>query len=201
MNRLRVLIVGEDPLARSGLAGLIAGQAGLAVAGQSSHAALGPDTGDADVLLWDLGPGSLDSWRPLEAELSRPVVCLLDDPRLAGEALAAGARGVLARDVEAARLSAAIRAAVLGLVVVEEAFAGSLARPRPRGELAEPLTPREREVLGLLVEGLSNKGIASRLGISEHTAKFHVNAILGKLGAQSRSEAIVQGARLGLVVL
>jgi two-component system nitrate/nitrite response regulator NarL len=201
VNRLRVLIVGDDPLARSGLAGLVAGQAGLAVVGQSAHAAPAPDAADADVLLWDLGPGTLESWRPPEGDLPRPVVLLLNDPRQAAEALAAGARGVLSRDVEASRLSAALRAAVLGLVVVEEAFASSLARPRPRAELSEPLTPREREVLDLLVEGLSNKGIAARLGISEHTAKFHVNAILGKLGAQSRSEAIVQGARLGLVVL
>jgi two-component system, NarL family, nitrate/nitrite response regulator NarL len=201
VNRLRVLIVGDDPLARGGLAGLMVGQPGLVVAGQSSRAALGPDAGDADILLWDLGPGASESWRPSEADLERPVVCLTDDPRQAAGALAAGARGVLTRDVDAPRLSAALHATALGLVVVEEAFAGPLARPRPRAELAEPLTPREGEVLALLVEGLSNKQIASRLGISEHTAKFHVNAILGKLGAQSRSEAIVQGARLGLVVL
>ena len=56
-------------------------------------------------------------------------------------------------------------------------------------------------MLALLSEGLANKAIATRLGISEHTAKFHVNAILGKLGAESRSEAIVRAARLGMVVL
>ncbi|HZY06001.1 MAG TPA: response regulator transcription factor, partial [Anaeromyxobacteraceae bacterium] len=71
----------------------------------------------------------------------------------------------------------------------------------PAPALDEPLTPRELEVLGLLAEGLPNKAIAARLGISEHTAKFHVNAILGKVGAESRSEAIVRAARLGLVVL
>jgi DNA-binding CsgD family transcriptional regulator len=68
-------------------------------------------------------------------------------------------------------------------------------------ELAEALTPRELDVLQLLSQGLANKLIARRLGISEHTVKFHVNAILGKLGAQSRSEAIVQALRLGLVAL
>ena len=65
----------------------------------------------------------------------------------------------------------------------------------------EGLTAREREVLALLAEGLANKAIAARLGISEHTAKFHVNAILAKLGAESRSAAIVKAARLGLVAL
>jgi len=201
MGLLRVLVVGEDPLARAGLAGLIAGQAGLTVAGQSSPAAPGPDAAEADVLLWDLGPGSGEPWRPPEWGAARPVVLLLEDPQHAAEALSAGARGVLPRDVEPARLAAALRAAALGLVVVDDVLAGFLARARPRADLAEPLTPRELEVLGLLAEGLSNKLIAARLGISEHTAKFHVNSILGKLGAQSRSEAIVHAARLGLVVL
>jgi len=75
-------------------------------------------------------------------------------------------------------------------------------RPRPSGDaLVEPLTARERQVLGLLAEGLTNKAIAERLGISDHTVKFHVNAVLGKLGVESRSEAIVQAIRLGLVVI
>jgi DNA-binding NarL/FixJ family response regulator len=65
----------------------------------------------------------------------------------------------------------------------------------------ESLTDRELQVLSRLAEGLSNKQIAARLGISEHTAKFHVNAILGKLGVQSRTEAVVRAARLGLLML
>jgi DNA-binding NarL/FixJ family response regulator len=67
--------------------------------------------------------------------------------------------------------------------------------------LAEELTPREREVLQLLAEGLANKAIAQQLTISEHTVKFHVNAIMSKLGAQSRTAAVVRATRLGLVVL
>jgi DNA-binding NarL/FixJ family response regulator len=66
---------------------------------------------------------------------------------------------------------------------------------------AEVLTPREQEVLQLLAEGLPNKTIADRLYISEHTVKFHVNAILSKLGAQSRTEAVVRATRLGLLLL
>jgi DNA-binding NarL/FixJ family response regulator len=67
--------------------------------------------------------------------------------------------------------------------------------------MAEELTPRELEVLQQLAEGLANKAIAQRLGISEHTVKFHVNAIMGKLGVQSRTAAVVRATRLGLVVL
>jgi DNA-binding NarL/FixJ family response regulator len=67
--------------------------------------------------------------------------------------------------------------------------------------LPEPLTPREQEVLQLLAEGLPNKAIARQLEISDHTVKFHVNAIMGKLGAQSRTEAVVRATRLGLVLL
>jgi DNA-binding NarL/FixJ family response regulator len=200
MDGLRILVVGEDPLARAGLAAMVSRRAGLALAGQASPASVGTEALDADVLLWDLGTAGSEGWRPPETP-AVPVVLLSDDPQQAAEAIAAGARGVLPRDVGPARLVAALRAAAAGLVVLDDGLAGSLARPRPRAELAEPLTPRELEVLGLLAEGLSNKLVAARLGISEHTAKFHVNAILGKLGAQSRAEAIVQGARLGLVAL
>nr|WP_236673772.1 response regulator transcription factor [Comamonas sp. JC664] len=71
----------------------------------------------------------------------------------------------------------------------------------PPTSAPDALTPREREVLGLLAEGLSNKAIADRLAISEHTAKFHVNAVLAKLGVQRRTEAVVRAAKLGLVTL
>jgi DNA-binding NarL/FixJ family response regulator len=66
---------------------------------------------------------------------------------------------------------------------------------------AESFTPREREVLALVAEGLANKMIARKLGITEHTVKFHLNAILTKLGAQSRTEAVVKATRMGLLAL
>jgi DNA-binding NarL/FixJ family response regulator len=77
---------------------------------------------------------------------------------------------------------------------------GLLVNPQP-ASLAEPLTPREAEVLGMLAEGHSNKSIAHRLGISEHTVKFHVTSIMGKLNAGSRTEAVTQGIRQGLIML
>jgi two-component system nitrate/nitrite response regulator NarL len=90
--------------------------------------------------------------------------------------------------------------------VLDESFAAALLgdlrdAPATAADLPESLTPREAEVLQLLTQGLPNKGIAQRLGISDHTVKFHVNAILGKLGVQSRGEAIVRAVRLGLVAL
>jgi two-component system nitrate/nitrite response regulator NarL len=132
-----------------------------------------------------------------------PVVANEFDAR---EALAAGARAALPRDAGGESLAAAIRAAIQGLVVLDESFASALLgdvrdAPPPAPDLVESLTPREAEVLQLLSQGLPNKGIAQRLGISDHTVKFHVNAILGKLGVQSRGEAIVQAVRLGLVTL
>ena len=208
MEDLRVLVVSADPLARTGLALLLGGQEGINVSGQ-----LRPDEDwlaaeeDAapDVVVWDLGlefRSGLEELRALEPA-GPPVVAIVADEADAREALAAGARGALSRNIDDDRLAAALRAVALGLVVLDESFAADVLRDVPAAspELAEPLTPRELEVLQLLAQGLPNKQIAQRLGISEHTAKFHVNAILGKLGAQSRSEAIVQAVRLGLVVL
>ena len=92
----------------------------------------------------------------------------------------------------------ALHALGRGLVVLDASFVGDLllsAQPETTGERpVEDLTPRELEVVQLLAEGLPNKAIAKRLGVSDHTIKFHVNAILGKLGAQSRTEAVVPSA-------
>ena len=106
---------------------------------------------------------------------------------------------ISSRDVTAEQLIAAVHAAAAGLHVtpVEEGLAFL---PRePVEEIVEPLTPREMDVLEMLAEGLSNKMIAHRLSISDHTAKFHVNSILAKLNAGTRTEAVTRGIRLGLI--
>jgi DNA-binding NarL/FixJ family response regulator len=195
---LRVVVIGEDPLARAGLVAL-ASHPTLSVVAQGRPADAARLALDADVFLWDAGSEAEPSLPP---DSSWPVLVLIADDRQAAAALAAGARGVLPREVAAPRLALAVAAVHEGLVVLDEALAQALpVRTRPASRLAQPLTPRELEVLALLSEGLSNKAIASRLGLSESTAKFHVAAILGKLGVDSRAEAIVQAARLGLVVL
>jgi two-component system, NarL family, response regulator YdfI len=125
----------------------------------------------------------------------------------AAEALRAGVRGVLARAATAAEITAATLAAARGLVVLQPAAAQALVPPeRVPAAIglavgAEALTPRELEVLRLVSEGLGNKIISRRLGISEHTVKFHMGAIMAKLGAASRTEAVTQAARRGLIML
>ncbi len=205
---MRVLVVSDDPLARTGLSLLLGGQEGLAVAGQVGVDDDWPDAGmegGLDAAVWDLGLGTrfgLERLRGMGPS-APPAVAVVADEIDAREALAAGARAALPRDADGESLAAAIRAVVQGLVVLDDSFAAALLRDAPAAppDLVESLTPREAEVLQLLTQGLPNKAIAQRLGISDHTVKFHVNAILGKLGVQSRGEAIVQAVRLGLVAL
>jgi DNA-binding NarL/FixJ family response regulator len=121
------------------------------------------------------------------------------------QAWRAGARGLLDRDAAPPAIAAAARSLALGLAVLELDLAAELllpSGPEPAAPaLVEPLTAREDQVLQLLAEGLTNRAIAQRLGISEHTVKFHVNAILGKLAAQSRADAVMRATRLGLILL
>jgi DNA-binding NarL/FixJ family response regulator len=202
MEEVRVIVVSEDPLVRSGLASLLAGQPGILVDGQIGPDELPAEAGEPEVAVWDAGSGSSGLERLDEtAARSLRVLAVLADEGQAAEALGAGARGVILRDAGAARLAAAVRAVAEGLMVLDAVAAESVLRPRPATPATvEHLTPREQEVLQLLAQGLSNKLIATRLEISDHTVKFHVNAILGKLGAQSRTEAVAQAARLGLVL-
>ncbi len=203
-----MLVVSDDPLARTGLALLLGGQEGLVVAGQVGVDDDWPDPGvdgEPDAAVWDLGLGARFGLERLRGmgPAALPAVAVVADEIDAREALAAGARAVLPRDADGESLAAAVRAVVQGLVVLDDSFAAALLRDVPTvpPDLVESLTPREAEVLQLLTQGLPNKAIAQRLGISDHTVKFHVNAILGKLGVQSRGEAIVQAVRLGLVAL
>jgi len=210
VSELRVLIVAEDTLARAGLAALLAEQPGCLVVGQVAEdadlqAAL--DVYRPDVLLWDLGwPDSSSTGLERLAELGDadpPVVALVSDATHAPQTQVAGARGLLTRDSSAEHLVAALTAVAQGLVVLDPSLAAPMlaAREPSSPSPVEELTPRELEVLALLAEGLPNKAIARLLDISEHTVKFHVNAVLGKLGAQSRTEAVVRATRLGLILL
>jgi two-component system nitrate/nitrite response regulator NarL len=199
---LRLLVAGDDPLARAGLAALLAGRDDVAVAGEvrAEEAARAAAALGVDVVVLDLGaageppPALGDAFRA-------PLVALAAGEEHAAEALRAGAHAVLFRGASADALAAAALAVARGLAVLDATLARDWLRPPHDPAEAQGLTAREREVLALLAEGLANKAIAARLGISEHTAKFHVNAILAKLGAESRAAAIVKAARLGLVAL
>ena len=205
---IRVVVVADDHLARAGLAALLGDQPGCIVAGQTDpaqFASADPDLYRADVAVWDLG------WQPersLEyladaANTGVPNVVLVADDTVAAEATAAGARGVLHREVEPQTLMAALAAVIRGLAVLDSQLTDA-ASPS-QDEVTPPatidLTARERDVLPLIAEGFANKAIAQRLGISDHTVKFHVNSILNKLGAQSRTEAVTLAIRAGLITL
>jgi two-component system nitrate/nitrite response regulator NarL len=154
----------------------------------------------AELILWDLGPRAVPLERSLVVDRV-PTLALAGDDEAALDALRAGAHGVLLRSVDSERLLAALRAVASGVAVFEPGLLRLLVagRAAPGDSLA--LTPREFEVLSLVAEGLSNRLLAERLKISEHTAKFHMNAILNKLGAETRTEAVVLAARRGLLML
>jgi DNA-binding NarL/FixJ family response regulator len=140
-----------------------------------------------------------------------PLVVLLDgtDSEDTVHALSAGARAVLDRSAGRNEIIVAIKAVTAGLVVVAPQFLATLSKEAPfaddlfkaNGAGRVRLTRRELEVLAAMADGASNKAIARRLGISFHTAKFHVAAILAKLDADSRTEAVAKAAQLGLVML
>ena len=148
----------------------------------------------------------LTQWR--RSFTGTAFIVLADGDAAGLDALAAGAQAVLSRTAGGPEIAAAIAAVENGLAALPQPLlanllAGSaIEMPEPsRGEQSAPLTPRELEVLTAMADGASNKAIARRLGISYHTVKFHVAAILTKLDAESRTEAVARAAHLGLVML
>jgi len=200
---IRTLVSAPAALARAGLAAVLRGDAGISVVGEAA-----PD--ELAHLAAALEPDVVVEQREEGGPLPHvPSVVLVEDPRFVwnfegpdaeGER---GARAVLSRDASPEELLAAVHAVAAGLVVVQPqtlAFAATAlqAPPRPR---FESLSPREIDVLNQLARGAPNKAIARALGISEHTVKFHITSIFSKLHASSRTEAVTQGVRLGLIML
>ena len=206
MDELRLLVVAGDPLALAGLGALLNGEPGIEVVAQGTpgDATSLIDGATPDVVVWDLGWDPETSLAEIGGELPPhpAVVALIPADDAASEAWVAGARAILGRDAPGPVIAAAVQAAFRGLAVFAPDLAASLlpGRERPAPALDE-LTPRELEVLRLLARGMTNKAIAAKLEISEHTVKFHVNAVMSKLGAESRTEAVVRATRLGLVYL
>jgi two-component system nitrate/nitrite response regulator NarL len=195
---LPVFLVADDPLVRGGLAALLPEPLHVVKAVGSDAAFSAPESG-AHVVLWDAHDAVP---APQDLDLGLPVVVLVRSeeqlPRVSHAA------GVLRRDVDGDRLGAALIAVRTGLRVVDDRLPSQGARSSSVSEAdrpKEPLTNREIEVLGLLAEGRSNREIAVALDISVHTAKFHVDRILLKLEASSRTDAVVRAVRLGLLTL
>ncbi len=210
---IRVLVAAGSVVVQAGLETVLASHSELTVLGSSSGITTLAQQVEAlqpDVVLLELELED-ESLAALSALDSRPpgitIVVLADNLQLewAIEVLRSGVRAVLPREATANEIVAAVEAAAAGLVVLHpDTVDALLLEPAiPRVLPTSPtqaLTPREIEVLGMLAEGLGNKTIARRLGISEHTVKFHVGSIFSKLNASSRTEAVALGARQGLVM-
>jgi NarL family two-component system response regulator YdfI len=211
---IRVLIMAPSSISQRGLEDLLRTSTSLQVVGAlsdfgqlSNLEELQPDVLIAEITGQD---------RPLPEEILKlseeapvAIVLLVDDANSERDldALRNGVRAVLPRSMSPGGIVAAVEAVGAGLAVLlpdglytllRESTASHRAVSPP---LVEALTPREIEVLGMMVEGWGNKEISTRLGISEHTVKFHVASIMGKLNASSRTEAVTSGIRHGLIML
>lgn len=189
-DSLRVHILSSDHLVVAALTALLEGAGPVKIAASAD---------EANVALWDVrvGDEAIDFAR-------LPTVALIEDENQAAELLASGVRGVVLRNQVGPSIVPALQAARAGLAVVDANLTATLVPEHKHAPLPadlEPLTARENQVLELLTKGLSNKQIAARLDISSHTAKFHVNSILNKLNASTRTEAVVTAVRYGLVTL
>ena len=211
-----MLIAASSPVVRTGLESMLRSAPRLEIAGTvadfgASFADLG--AWHPEVLLMVVDGRADESPEELlalpESAGTLAVVLLTADPQAGWvpEALRSGVRAVLRLDASATEIVAAIEAVAAGLAVLDpqdlQALLPAVSGDRLPAEGAplEALTPREIEVLRMMAEGFGNKTIAGRLGISEHTAKFHVASVMGKLGAASRTEAVTTGIRRGLVPL
>jgi DNA-binding NarL/FixJ family response regulator len=212
-SMVAIAIFSADPLLRRSLEQLLRGDPTITVVGVAGDptavlSLIDRNRPDA-ILAHAPSREQLADWRIRRDETA--FVTLVDniDVENSLDALFAGARAILPRSAARDEIVAAINAATHGFAVLPHELlpmlleAGSLADGVIDGPDAgqAPLTPRELEVLAAMADGASNKAIARRLGISFHTVKFHVAAILTKLNADSRTEAVTRAAQLGLVML
>jgi len=164
------------------------------------------DDVEPHVILLDLGSERVGDWVRHVATGRPPpgVVVLADDLHRALGAgwIRVGGRAMLPRSASRAEIVAAIEGVATGLIVVHADTGSMVASPGRRpAPTSRMLTSREIEVLGMMAEGLGNKAIAARLGISLHTVKFHIASVFAKLNVESRTEAVTEGVRRGLVLI
>lgn len=211
---VRVFLCDDHTVVRAGLAAYLGTEPGLEVVGEANNgqdavnriAVLANNRQLPDVVLMDLLMPVMDGIATT-AEIKRrwPIVevvavtSFLEEEKIRG-ALEAGAAGYLLKDADASDVAAAIRAAVAGEMHLDPAAAkaltASLRAPKSAGD---DLTPRERDVVVLIAEGGTNRQIATRLGVTERTARTHVSNILAKLGLASRTQAAMWAVHHGLV--
>ena len=206
---IRLLIAASSAIVRAGLESVGASGSGMEVVGASDLDGLSAtiDRHQPDVVLasseshHDEPPEDLIA---LAARHGAPAIIVLApdlQPAWTAEALRAGIRAVLPGDLGPREILAAIEAVAAGLLVLHPQDLPVLASDRTLPAAQQTLSPREIQVLSMLAEGVGNKTIAWKLGISEHTVKFHVASIMTKLNAGSRTEAVTQGIRRGLILI
>jgi DNA-binding NarL/FixJ family response regulator len=199
---IRLAIAAESAVVRAGLEALVASHPGIELAGAY------PDLGAIEALRPDvvLAAFSLAELSPFNDGHHPAVVLLTNErhPAWTQEAMRLGVRALLSRDASAPEILAAVEAAATGMALVDprelETLVGSNTAAPVLSD-THTLTARELDVLRMMAEGAANKAIAWKLGISDHTVKFHVASILGKLNAGSRTEAVTIGVRKGLILL
>jgi DNA-binding NarL/FixJ family response regulator len=199
---IRVLVLASSPMVRAGLEAMVRMRDGLSVVGDATR------NGDYSAAIHAHRPDVIiadaEARRPHAVGDGPPIVLLADELSRAElrRELHSGVRAVLPREATEVELAAAIEAVAAGLTVLSPEDMDVLLPPvAERADVTEPLTVRESEVLALLSQGAGNRDIAQKLGISEHTVKFHVSSVLAKLGAATRTEAVARGMREGLIVI
>lgn len=209
---IRIVLVDDHPIVREGLAAVLSTQPDFEIVGQANDgneaidlvSALRPDIVVLDLVMPNMdGVQALRAMRAEHHDLKVLVFTASEtDDRIIG-AVQAGAQGYLLKGAPRDELFSAIRVIARGGSLLSPVVAARLLQrmTEPENPLAEPLTDREQEVLQLLAQGLPNKEIAAQLGIGERTAKFHVSAIMAKLGASNRTEAVRTAVQQGLVQL
>ena len=205
-TKIRVVIVDDHPVVRFGLATIISLQPDMVVAGEAGsgeEACALCAQRQADVVLMDLrlpglsGVEAIRTIRKTQPDLRFIVLTTYDGDEDIHRALQAGARAYLLKAMSHSEVTAAIRKVHSGSRVIPEPVSRTLAERPPQSELS----PRELEVLTLIADGLSNKEIGKRLGITEATVKWHVNIILSRLDVADRTEAIVAALQRGIMHL
>jgi NarL family two-component system response regulator YdfI len=207
---ISVHVAARSAVVRVGLESVVRSSGLLTFSGAASTDSLEDhlDEITADVLLLAL-PRLTEEWIATLSACHVPAVILTDLPARSWpvSALRTSIRAVLSPDATEDEISAAIAGAAAGVIVIQPPALDFLLDRNDSNQrvvpepLQEPLTPRELEVLALLAEGVGNKLIAHALGISRHTVKFHVTSIMAKLHAASRTDAVMQGIRRGLILL
>jgi DNA-binding NarL/FixJ family response regulator len=213
---IRVLIVDDHDLFRTGLSSMLVAHGDLEVVAQASSGRMGVRLAEElkpDVILMDLRMPDLDGIDAIRAIVKRDstariiALTVATDERDVAAAVVAGACGYMVKDSAIDEIAAAVRAAARGESWLSPRAAGALlervrrdnVESAPEPEVMEKLSPREREVLLLVAQGLDNAKIAAALGISPRTAKNHLSSILSKLGLTSRIGAAIYAVRSGLV--